>query len=318
MSEPSVTPTVTVTASLTGEQADRVRDLHVRAAQADGVAALGEASILNLDRRSPSALHLLGYAGEQLAGYVQAHTGDGAPTAELVVRPDHRRRGVGRALADALLERHPDVRAWAHGDLPGAQALAASRRMAAVRRLHKMSRPLGDPADEAVAATLPAGFRARRFEPGRDEAAWLEANAAAFAGHPEQGRLGLAELRERMAQGWFDPADFLLVEAADDPHRIAAFHWTKVDPGQRSTLDPGSTAGEVYVLGVHPAYQGRGLARPLTALGLAHLAAHGLPEAVLYVEGDNEAALRTYTGLGFRSIMVDVMYACTGSDGLSG
>ena len=48
------------------------------------------------------------------------------------------------------------------------------------------------------------------------------------------------------------------------------------------------------MVGVHPAYQGRGLARPLTALGLAHLAGLGLPEVVLYVDGDNTAALRTY------------------------
>ena len=63
------------------------------------------------------------------------------------------------------------------------------------------------------------------------------------------------------------------------------------------------------MVGVHPAYQGRGLGRPVTALGLAHLAGLGLPEVVLYVDGDNQAAIRTYTGLGFRSIMVDVMYA---------
>ena len=60
---------------------------------------------------------------------------------------------------------------------------------------------------------------------------------------------------------------------------------------------------------MHPAYQGRGLGRPVTALGLSHLAGLGLPEVVLYVDGDNAAAIRTYTGLGFSSIMVDVMYS---------
>jgi mycothiol synthase len=112
-----------------------------------------------------------------------------------------------------------------------------------------------------------------------------------------------------MGQPWFDPAGFIVVEAVDAPGRVAAFHWTKVDPEQRSTLDPASPAGEVYVVGVHPAYQGRGLAKPLTALGLAHLARLGLPEVVLYVDGDNAGALRTYSGLGFRDIMVDVMYS---------
>ena len=97
-----------------------------------------------------------------------------------------------------------------------------------------------------------------------------------------------------MAQPWFDPAGFILVEATDAPGDVVAFHWTKVDPEQRSTLDPTATAGEVYVVGVHPAYQGRGLGGPLTALGLAHLARLGLPEVELYVDGDNTAARRTY------------------------
>ena len=223
--------------------------------------------------------------------------------------PDARRRGTGRALVDAVLEAAPDARLWAHGQLPAAQALAASAGLTAVRELHKMARPLTQADLEPAATALPAGFTARAFEPGRDDQAWLATNAAAFAHHPEQGRLTLADLADRMAQPWFDPAGFILVEAQASPDRVAAFHWTKVDPDQRSSVDPSRTAGEVYVVGVHPAYQGRGLGRPVTALGLAHLAGLGLPEVVLYVDGDNQAAIRTYTGLGFRSIMVDVMYS---------
>ena len=56
----------------------------------------------------------------------------------------------------------------------------------------------------------------------------------------------------------------------------------------------------------------------VTALGLAHLASLGLPEVELYVDGDNQAAIRTYTGLGFASIMVDVMYSLAVQSGLSG
>ncbi len=174
-----------------------------------------------------------------------------------------------------------------------------------------MARPLGEADLDPAASALPAGFTARAFEPGRDEQAWLATNAAAFAHHPEQGSLTLEDLQERMALPWFDPAGFILVVADERPDEVAAFHWTKVDPEETSSIDPSRPAGEVYVVGVHPAYQGRGLGRPVTALGLAHLASLGLPEVVLYVDGDNLAATRTYTGLGFRSIMVDVMYSRT-------
>ena len=302
--------TVRLAVTLSPSEVTRVRDLQAAATAADGVSPLSEQTVLSLGAPSGRVRHLLGYAAEQLTGYAQLD-GPTAPDAsgELVVDPDARRQGTGRALVDAALRAAPQARLWAHGRLPAAEALAASAGLEAVRELHKMARPLGESDLDPAASALPAGFTARAFVPGRDEQAWLSTNAAAFAHHPEQGRLAVADLEERMAQPWFDAAGFILVEADGSPGEVAAFHWTKVDPDQRSALDPTQTAGEVYVVGVHPAYQGRGLGRPVTALGLAHLAGLGLPEVVLYVDGDNQAAIRTYTGLGVRSIMVDVMYA---------
>lgn len=301
--------------TLTASQVAQVHDLQRRAAAVDGVAPVSEQSLLSLATPSGRVRHLLGYAGRQLAGYAQLDSAAGDDgSGELVVDPDFRGQGIGRALVDAVLETAPGARLWAHGQLPAARALAASAQLTAVRELHKMARPLTEADREPAASALPPGFTARSFEAGRDEEDWLATNAAAFAHHPEQGRLTLADLRERMALPWFDAAGFILVEA-DAATRdrsagaVAAFHWTKVDPDERSSVDPARPAGEVYVVGVHPAYQGRGLGRPVTALGLAHLAGLGLPEVVLYVDGDNQAAIRTYTGLGFRSIMVDVMYS---------
>ena len=307
--------------ALTDDQRRQVADLQDRASAADGVRPLSEQSLLGLAAGPGRVTHLLGYAASGgLRGYAQVGDPDDpeAASAELVVDPDHRRQGTGRLLLGAVLERAPGVRVWAHGDLAAARALAASAGLQVGRELHKMTRPLGPDDEQRSAVALPAGFSARAFEVRRDEQAWLATNAAAFAHHPEQGRLTLADLQERMAQPWFDPAGLILVTADGRPDEVAAFHWTKVDPQQRSTLDPDRTAGEVYVVGVHPAYQGRGLGRPVTALGLAHLAALGLPEVVLYVDGDNTAAIRTYTGLGFGSIMVDVMYSRSVHQALSG
>ncbi|WP_460935160.1 mycothiol synthase [Phycicoccus ginsengisoli] len=340
-------PRIRLIDALTATEQEDVRRLAARAADTDRVGALSEQTLLALSSPPGRVRHLLAYAGDEPAGYAQLEGGgeghadeghadegqvdeghadegqvdeghadedDGdenpdGPSGELVVDPGHRRTGIGRALLEAVLAAAPTSRVWAHGNQPAARALASSAGLDAARELHKMSRALGPEDATSPATALPTGYTARAFEPGRDEEAWLATNAAAFAHHPEQGRLTLADLRERMDQPWFDPAGFILVGTADAPDEVAAFHWTKVDPEQHSTLMPGGTAGEVYVVGVHPDHQGRGLGKPVTALGLAHLARQGLPEVVLYVDGDNTAALRTYTGLGFRSIMVDVMYS---------
>ena len=71
--------------------------------------------------------------------------------------------------------------------------------------------------------------------------------------------------------------------------------------------------GEVYVLGVDPSAQGRGLGALLTSVGIAFLARRmagaAEPTVLLYVESDNTAALRTYQRLGFTQHSVDTAYA---------
>lgn len=278
----------------------QARDLWDRAAAADGVAAVSEAFALALGPARPGVAHLLRRDDDGLlVGYAQvASAGAGSASGELVVDPAARRQGHGRALLDAALG--AGLRSvWAHGDLPPARALAAAAGLRRTRSLHLMSRPLtaADRADPA----LPAGYSVRAFEPGRDDEDWVRLNAAAFASHPEQGRLTVEDLHERTAQPWFDAAGLLLVERDG---RVVAFHWTKVEP---DTAPAGS--GEVYAVGVDPAEQGRGLGRPLTGLGLAHLARRGLAEVRLYVDGDNVPARRTYAGLGFADLAVDAQYS---------
>lgn len=147
----------------------------------------------------------------------------------------------------------------------------------------------------------------RAFRPGTDDLAWLETNAAAFADHPEQGRLGQRDLDARFAQDWFDPADFLLVVSATEPDAVAAYHWTKVTPAAGG--DPAGVNGEVYVVGVHPRWQGRGLAVPVTLAGLHHLRERGVATAHLYVDDDNTRAVATYRRLGFAVEVTDRQYA---------
>jgi mycothiol synthase len=212
---------------------------------------------------------------------------------DLAVRPDARGAGVGLALArSAVAETPGDVTAWSHVDHPAARAIATRVGFAATRELWVMRRgasPVDVPEIDGVTI--------RGYRP-EDADEVLRVNAAAFAHHPEQGSMDTANLAERMAEPWFDPAGLLVADAG--PNRLVGFHWTK----RHSDV-----LGEVYVVAVDPAAQGRGLGRALTAAGLAHLAELGVREIILYVESDNAPAIATYSRLGFAHTETHVQYS---------
>ncbi|UFU02607.1 mycothiol synthase [Ruania suaedae] len=285
------------TASLTPAQARAVRALAEEAEQADGVEALSEQTLLNLDLpeqdHGRGARHLLVASPSGTGAYAQVD-GD---SIELVVAPQQRRRGLGGALLDAALT--GERRVWAHGDLPAAQALADSRGMRRVRDLWVMTAP---PPRSAPEPAADPGVRVRPFEVGRDEDAWVSLNARAFADHPEQGRLTRADLEQRMAQPWFDP-DVLFLAEDVATGRLLGSMWVKIEGND------GERVGEIYALGVDPQAQGRGVGTVLTAHAMTAFAARDLVRIELYVEGENAPAIRTYRRAGFTRERADVQYA---------
>ncbi|CAL9485724.1 mycothiol synthase [Streptomyces cellulosae] len=285
--------------ALDQEQVDAVLALLDEAARADGQQAVSEQGRLQLRGGEREGVqHLLLSVGEELVGYAQLEDTDPVepPAAELVVHPAYRGQGHGRALGTALLAASGKrLRVWAHGGHSAARHLAQVLGLTLFRELRQMRRPLANL--DLPDPVLPEGVTVRTFEPGRDDAAWLALNAAAFAHHPEQGSLTQRDLDDRKAEPWFDPAGFFLAEREG---RLVGFHWTKVHAEEG--------LGEVYVLGVAPDAQGGGLGKALTTIGLRHLAERGLPTAMLYVDADNKAAVSVYERLGFVTHETDLMY----------
>ena len=64
----------------------------------------------------------------------------------------------------------------------------------------------------------------------------------------------------------------------------------------------------MYVIGLADAARGRGIGGWLTRAGMRHLRDRGDDRVILYVEGDNEPAVRTYERTGFEVARRDVMY----------
>ena len=236
---------------------------------------------------------------------------------DLVIAPESRRRGLGRAAAIELVATVPNgLTMWSHGDHPGARALAIELRFVAARTLLELRMPLLEAEAPAAPETAPAaasGSAAARtagsaastlleggsidaFRPGIDDAEWIALNALVFATHPEQGAITSADLTARQAESWFSSDDFLILRDADG--RMIGYNWLKVD----------GAIGEIYVVGVHPDSAGHGFGRALMQAGLQRLRAAGCSTAALYVEADSAGAVHLYRSLGFSDHTVDVQY----------
>ncbi len=275
---------------------------------ADGVSAWSEPALLDLATPTGHGRHLV-VRTEDGALAAWAHVDAGDPddvVVEVGVAPGARRHGIATAVARALLAdpaiRPGHARVWAHGGRPGSAELARALGLHRDRDLWMMRRP-------ADAAPLPEsrpveGVTIGPLRVGRDEPDVVAVNARAFAWHPEQGAMTVDDVARREQEPWFDAEGFLL--ARDDASGgLLGFHWTKVHPdGARD----GGPVGEVYVVGVDPDAQGRGLGGALTLAGLHHLAGRGLSEVVLYVEADNAPAVATYRRLGFEVDATDVSF----------
>lgn len=295
------------TMAAVGELAERARRADAAAPFSDGLwqaATSGHTTlaITTTETTTDPAGRVIGAAfaaqqGERLA-------------AELVVDPAHRHQGHGRRLLGELLGRTSDeLWAWAHGDHPDAAALARRFGLERARELLQLRRAVGSGAQPLPDVPVPEGVHLRTFVAGQDEDAWLRVNNAAFAWHPEQGGQTLDDIRAAEAAPDFDPAGFFL--AVDGTGRLLGFHWTKVHPHDPNAAEgsDGAPIGEVYVLGVDPGEHGRGLGGVLTIAGLRHLAdVAGVGQVMLYVEGDNTAALKVYERLGFSRHVTDVAY----------
>lgn len=288
--------------NLTDDAASQIRELVSVASTTDGVSPVGDQVLRALTQDRTRHLVAVEDGGRVTAYLNLAPPGDDAPAmAEVVVHPDARRRGTGSAMIrTALAEGGPQTRIWAHGNLAPARATASALGLTAVRELLQMQRPLSG----LPPSTDTDGVRFATYSGPDDDAEVLRVNNAAFSWHPEQGGWTESDIAERRGEPWFDPAGFFLA-FDEDSGALLGFHWTKVHS---------ASLGEVYVVGVDPAAQGRGLGAALTLLGLHHLADElrgGEPDAavMLYVEADNTSAVKTYRRLGFDVVNADVAYA---------
>lgn len=215
----------------------------------------------------------------QLDGVLDPTVGDADQVADRLLA------ALQPAVAGSEADR---LEVWGRPAQPWHESLAGRHGLTPVRALHQMRCPLPVTAD-----VLPS----RPFQPD-DLDELVSVNNRAFVHHPDQGAKTAADLEAAMAEPWFQP-ECLRIHERDG--RMAGFCWTKI----HDHAVPERRLGEIYVIGVDPDFHGQGLGAPMTMAGLAWLHDQGLTTGMLYVEADNEPAVRTYLRLGFTVVRTD-------------
>jgi len=237
-------------------------------------------------------------AGTRIAGYIDVVSEPqiGRVILNCLVHPEHRRQGLAAGLLSAALSRATELGAGVAQVCARQQNVTARSALAklgfkSVRYFFQMKVAI-DRIDQAAA--IKAARLCRHLRPGEEEAL-TELQNVSFAGswgyHPNT----VEERCFRLGQSWCSLHDVLL---ADDDHIIRGYCWTR----------PASENGrQIYMIGVHPDFQGRGIGRRVLLAGLAHLKSSGCPVAELNVDAANGGACALYRSVGF-SVEEDILW----------
>ena len=122
----------------------------------------------------------------------------------------------------------------------------------------------------------------------------LNASFSGLAGHIGNT---VESLREAFTETLHLPGGMLLLYDGDCPVGSV-----------RVTRDEDPQAGFVEMLGVIPAYQGRGLGRLLIRKSIDFSVTQGFPRVLLSVNAENESAVKLYLSEGFQKDTVMVCY----------
>ncbi len=224
--------------------------------------------------------------------------------AEGCVHPDHRRRGLGRAVVERVTERAAQLHRQRHPELEGrvylrvhdgnthAVALARQAGMEPVRYWYDMARDLTDLPEPAPLAD---GLLVVGYDPELDDAVRLARNEA-FADHWGSVERTMSDWRQWFTGSRsFRPAISLLALDGDEVAGFLLSYEYEAD-----IAASGVSQTWIGQIGTRRAWRGRGVASALLTRALAAYAAAGYQRTALGVDtGNPTGALGLYERAGF-------------------
>jgi mycothiol synthase len=234
----------------------------------------------------------LAWQGADLVGYLFliAEEPINRGVIERGAHPRHRGQGIGdellkTAIAHARVMHYDVIHANVTSDATAPQRLFSSAGFTQVKELWHLRRD----SDQPASVDVPEGYQVRVMNADEGETLTQLQNAT-FTGTwgfcpntPEQVAYGLNDLFPSL----LNTSLFL-----DHEGKTVGYCWIR----QSSSGDP----SYIEMVGVHPDFRGKGLAKVVTGAGIDYLVGKGLAPIGISVLGDNTPAVRTYEGLGFQ------------------
>ena len=216
------------------------------------------------------------------------------------VLPEHRGRGIGRALLRAAIEQAASlgvdvlhVQTGASSD--DARHLLESEGFAKVKDYWQMRWETSD----LPPLNLSSNFSLRSFRLGQDEPTLTELQNAAFGAHWGFCPNTVEQIASRVSTRISDPDGIIFVVDGDRP---AGYNWTLRHQNSHGNV------GIVSMTGVHPDYRGNGLGTAVVVSGMRYLSEQGVETVELEVDAENTPARELYLKLGFRKVHHSVWY----------
>ena len=233
--------------------------------------------------------------GHELQGYsaLRHERPIGRVVLEQVIHPGHIERGTEKEVVGSALARAHDLGARVlHICLPPSEfwaSLLEGEGFSRVRdyRLMRWQGKLVPPVE------LPEGFAIESFHPG-DAERLTQVQNASFDGSWGFCPNTVEEVSYRAGMNISAPEGIIFLTHGVD---TAGYCWTCLLGDLQNRI------GVIGMIGIDPAYRGRGLSRPILLAGMEYLHSKNVEHIKLDVDEENHPAIRLYNAVGFQKTM---------------